>query len=155
MKHKPRRKKQLRAKEYEEEMRFEKATLEQKLKFEKRTGQKKEQDINAKMPKLVITKFKGTPADWLRFLVQFAAEVNATNFSQVTTFSYLKELLEPQVRSSTDDLPLTTVGYERAKNILKTKSGKESEIVNACLCKQHNVTSRDSRSKQYQSIVVL
>ena len=84
-----------------------------------------------KLPKVVITKFKGTPADWLRFGGQFEAEVGATNVSQITKFSYLKELLEPQVRSSIDGLPFTTEGYERAKNILKTKFGKESEIVNA------------------------
>ena len=58
---------QLREKRYEEEMRFEKAKLEQKLKFEKKTEEKKEQSINAKLPKLVITNFKGTPADWLQF----------------------------------------------------------------------------------------
>ena len=47
------------------------------------------------------------------------------------SFSYLKELLEPQVRSSIAGLPFTTEGYERAKNILTTKFEKESEIVNA------------------------
>ena len=122
---------QLREKRYEEEMWFEKAKLEQKLKFEKKTGEKKEQDINAKLPKLVITKFKGTPADWLQFWGQIAAEEDTTNVLQITKFSYLKELLEPQVRLSIDGLPFTTEGYERAKNILKTKFGMESEIVNA------------------------
>ena len=48
--------------------------------------------------------------------------------------------MEPQVRSSIDGLPFTTEGYERAKNILKTKFGKESEIING-LCEQHHVTS--------------
>ena len=81
---------QLREKRYDEEMRFEKAKLEQKLKYQKKTEEKKEQDINAKLPKLVITKFKGTPADWLRFWGQFAAEVDAANVSQITKFSYLK-----------------------------------------------------------------
>ena len=107
------------------------AVIKECKQVETQTEEKKEQDINAKLPKLVITKFKGTPADWLRFWGQFAAEVDATNVSQITKFSYLKELLEPQVRSSIDGLPFTTEGYERAKNILKTKFGKESEIVNA------------------------
>ena len=48
-------------------MRFEKAKLEQKLKYEKKIEEKKEKNINAKLPKHVIAKFKGTPADWLRF----------------------------------------------------------------------------------------
>jgi len=67
--------------------------------------------MNAKLPKLVITKFKGTPADWLRVCGQFAAEVDAANVSQITKFSYLKKLLELQVRSSIDALPFTTEGY--------------------------------------------
>ena len=58
---------------------FERAKLEQKLEFDKKTEEKKEQNINAKLPKLVSTKFKGTPTDWLRFWGQFVAEVNATN----------------------------------------------------------------------------
>ena len=71
---------QLREKKYEEEMRFEKAKLEQKLKYEKKIDEKKDQNINAKLPKLVITHFKGTPADWLRFWGQFSAEIDATYF---------------------------------------------------------------------------
>jgi len=112
---------QLREKKYEEEMRFEKAKLEQKLKYEKKIDEKKDQNINAKLPKLVITHFKGTPADWLRFSGQFSAEIDAADISKITKFTYLKELLEPHVRSSIDGLPFTTEGYERAKNILKTK----------------------------------
>ena len=113
-----------------EEMRFEKAKLEQKQKYERKIEEKKEQNINAKLPKLIITQFKGTPADWLWFWVQFTAEIEA-DVSQITKFSYLKELLEPQVQPSIDGLPLTTEGYERVKNILKTKFVKESKSVNA------------------------
>lgn len=54
---------QLREKRFDEEMGFEKAKLERKLKYEKKTEEKKEQNINAKLPKHVITKFKCTPAD--------------------------------------------------------------------------------------------
>ena len=51
---------QLREKSFDEEMHFEKAEQKQKLKYKTKT---EEQNINAKLPKLVITKFKGTPAD--------------------------------------------------------------------------------------------
>ena len=118
-------------------MQFEKAKLEQRLRYEKKIEesrkeiQSKQQTSNAKLPKLVITPFKGTFTDWLRFWNQFGAENDAADVSPVTKFSYLKELLEPKVRSAVDGLPLTSEGYERAKNILKTKYGKESEIVNA------------------------
>ena len=46
-------------------------------------------------------------------------------------FSYLKELLNPKVRACVDGLPFTMEGYERAKNILKSKYGKDSEVINA------------------------
>lgn len=49
----------------------------------------------------------------------------------VTKFAYLKDLLGPKVRQSVKRLPFSTEGYEQAKNILSTKYGKTSEIVNA------------------------
>ena len=49
----------------------------------------------------------------------------------VTKFAYLKDLLEPKVRTGIDGLPFSSEGYERAKNIIITKYGKTSEIVNA------------------------
>ena len=63
--------------------------------------------------------------------IEDRAEVNRAEVAQVTKFSYLKELLEPKVRTTIDGLPFKTEGYERDKNILKTKYGKTSEIVNA------------------------
>lgn len=42
---------QLRQKRYEMEMQFKKAKLEQKLTFENKTEEKKQQDINTKLPK--------------------------------------------------------------------------------------------------------
>ena len=62
-------------------------------------------------------------------------EVVAANVSQITKFYFLKELWEPQVRSSIDSLPFTTEGYKRAKNILKMRFGNESKIVNAYVSK--------------------
>ena len=41
------------------------------------------------------------------------------------------ELLEKEARTSIDGLPLSSEGYEWAKNILKTKYGKPSEVANA------------------------
>jgi len=86
---------------------------------------------NAKLPKLVITKFNGDYTDWQRFWSQFEAEIDRASVAGVTKFSYLKELVEPSVRATIDGLPFSTEGYERAKNILKDRYGKTSEIVNA------------------------
>ena len=87
--------------------------------------------VNSKLRKLVITPFNGTHADWLRFWNQFEAEIDSTQIPMVTKFSYLKELVEKKVRMSIDGLPFNSEGYERAKNILKSRYAKISEIVNA------------------------
>ena len=42
-----------------------------------------------------------------------------------------KSTVEPKVKTDIDGLPLTSEGYEKAKNILKSEYGKTSEIVNA------------------------
>ena len=128
---------EIRVRKYEKEMRFEKEKLEQRLKYEKqiednrKDQNKNDKSINAKLPKLVITTFKGTHADWLRFWNQFKAEIDSFDVSPITKFSYLKELVDPKVRSMIDALPFNSEGHLRAKNILTTKYGKESEIINA------------------------
>ena len=48
----------------------------------------------------------------------------------VTKFAYLKESLEPKVRAEIEGLPITTQGYQRAKNVLASEYGTTSEIVN-------------------------
>ena len=59
-----------------------------------------------RMPKLVITKFDGTPQDWLRFWGQFKSEIDESSAPEVTKFSYLKELVNLKVRNLIDGLPL-------------------------------------------------
>ena len=49
----------------------------------------------------------------------------------VSKFAYLKDLLEPEVRTGIDGLPFSSDGYEWAKNILITKYGKTTETVSA------------------------
>ena len=94
---------------------------------------------HARMPKLVISKFQGTHLDWFRFWNQFQAEIDSSSANQVTKFSYLKELLVPRVRLLVDGLPFSSEGYERAKNILTTKYGQASEVVNAYVQKISNL----------------
>ncbi|XP_028418013.1 uncharacterized protein LOC114543407 [Dendronephthya gigantea] len=124
-----------RRKRYEEEMALEGAKLEMKRKFERGLEEVKmksaSQCNSAKLPKLVISKFQGTHLDWQRFWGQFEKEIDKAEISPITKLSYLKELLIPKVRAFIDGLPFSTEGYERAKTILKTRYGKESEVANA------------------------
>lgn len=98
-----------------------------------------------------ITEFDGTFEQWLPFWNKYKAEVDSTDLPPVTKFAYLKELVEPKVRSNIDGLPFTTEGYERAKNILQSEYGKESEIIHAYV---NNImglpTITDSSPKQVE-----
>ena len=92
-----------------EEMKFQmRKKLEQETKYtDKAEGgklNKKDLATNEKLPKLVITKFKGAHLDWTRFWNQFEAEIDTANIPQITKFSYLKEMLQPNVRPSIDSL---------------------------------------------------
>ena len=70
------------------------------------------------MPKLVITKFDGTPQDWMWFWGQFKTQIDKSSAPAVTKFSYLKKLLVLKVRNLIDGLLFTAEGYQKAKDLL-------------------------------------
>ena len=119
------------AKQYEDQLRYDKALFEQKIELEKAIkpaiATKATKPERVRLPKLEITKFDGALENWLPFWNKFEAEIDSSDMVAVTKFA---ELLEPKVREGVDGLQFTTEGYERAKNILKTEYGKVSEIVN-------------------------
>jgi hypothetical protein len=88
-------------------------------------------NIQAKLPKLVITKFNGTFTDWNRFWGQFTESIDKSSLPAITKFSYLRELLDDKVRKAVGALPYSAEGYNRAVAILKEWYGKEREIVKA------------------------
>ena len=128
--------------EREEKIQFEVKLLETKLKLQaehetvtKSKSAEKTSGITigaqAKLPKLVISKFEGTYMDWPRFWGQFTENIDKTTATPITKFAYLRELLDAKVRRTVEALPFTPEGYNRAKSILQDKYGKESEIVKA------------------------
>ena len=129
-------KKKLEQKQHEE-MKIEEMRLQLRMEMEKQLGRnadrtsRPEATVNVKLPKMEITKFQGTHLDWQRFWNQFEAEIDKSSIAQISKFSYLKEMVVPKVRLTIDGLPFTTEGYERAKAILRSKYGEESEVVNA------------------------
>ena len=121
-------------KRIEEELIIEEAKIKRREELEKNVVQlakTEEKEIKVKLPKLEITKFKGTHLDWLRFWNQFENEIDKSHLSPVAKYSYLKEFVEPKVRSIIDGLPFTSEGYNRAKSILSAKYGKPTEVANA------------------------
>ena len=127
------RKKQLEFEQTQLEMKLanEKKIEEAKMSHAKTTEHSPHQMKTTKLPKLVISKFRGELTDWPRFWSQFEAEVDRAEVPGVTKYSYLKDLVYPKIRKEIDGLPFSSEGYERAKNILQRKYGKPSEVVNA------------------------
>ena len=107
-------------------MKYDKQLLEQKLEA---TLKERELTENpAKLPKLNRTRFNDKPHDWVRFKGQFSTMVDSQNVSPITTFSHLKELVEPHIRRVIDCLPFTEEGYKRGFKYLKEKYGHPSEV---------------------------
>ena len=109
------------------------AKTEQQARLSERElpGSGESSGLEVKLPKLVITKFDGTYQDWPRFWNQFRETIDKSSVSNVTKFSYLRELLDKKVKPEVEALPFTNEGYNRAKSILEAKYGKEFEIVKA------------------------
>ena len=116
----------------EEELKFHKAKMAMQAEIHTAPHpQKANSDIQAKLPKLVITKFDGSFMDWPRFWGQFSETIDKTGVASITKFSYLRELLDTKAKRTIEALPFTSEGYNRAKSMLLEKYGKESEIVKA------------------------
>ena len=124
---------------HEEELRRERSLHENRLKMQAELSTKpltntdtKELSSSstktAKLPKLVISRFGGSFTEWPKFWGHFTEAIDKSSIAAITKFTYLLELLEPNVKRSVESLPFTLEGYNRAKTILETKYGKESEI---------------------------
>jgi hypothetical protein len=78
--------------------------LEEKLQAELRMTEKKldmekaGRSTLAKLPKLKITQFNGTTADWVRFENMFITQVDSKPISDEEKFGYLLEMVSGKVR---------------------------------------------------------
>ena len=84
--------------EREERIKFEVKLHETKMKLQAELQAKSfnppkwtSEDLNlqAKLPKLVITKYNGSYADWPRFWGQFSETIDKTSVASITIFTYL------------------------------------------------------------------
>ena len=88
---------------YAEELAFEQKKLDLQQAQKKPTETARATSNVVKMPKLVITKFDGTPQDWMHFWGQFETQIDKLSAPAVTKISYLKELLVLKVRNLIGD----------------------------------------------------
>ena len=88
---------------YAEELAFEQKKLDLQQAQKKPMETARATSDAVKMPKLVITKFDGTPQDWMHFWGQFEMQIEKLSAPAVTKISYLKELLVLKVRNLIGD----------------------------------------------------
>ena len=112
----------------QEELKFHKAKIEMQAEIQVEPNPQQAtttpSDIQAKLPKLMITKFDGTYMDWPRFWGQFTEAIDKTGVQPITKFSYLRELLDVKVKRAIEALPFTAEEYNRAKSILSREVWK-------------------------------
>ena len=90
-------------------MKIQLETKEKELEMEKAT-----KSTRAKLPKLTISKFKGTSTDWIRFKSMFTSQIETQPISNVDKFSYLMELIGEKPMEIIGNIPMNDDGYIRA-----------------------------------------
>ena len=128
----------------EEQIQFETKLFETRMKYETELASAKvkalntipqnakgesQQNIRAKLPKLVISKFHGDFQDWQRFWGQFIETIDKTTMPPITKFTYLCELLDPKIKHIVDSLPFTAraiIGQNPSSKIILGKNRKLS-----------------------------
>ena len=103
-----------RKEDHERQMWQEKFEAELEMTHRRLELQKNARSTTAKLPKLRITPFKCTPADWVRFSNMFVTEVHAKLISAEEKFEYLLEMVSPKVRESIANLKSGEMGYKVA-----------------------------------------
>ena len=110
----------------QEKMEAEIKITEKKLEMENRA-----KSTVAKLPKLRISPFNGTAADWIRFENMFISQVHSKPISDEEKFGYLLEMVQRKVREKISNLKPSTPGYQTAWERLKKEYGHTALVVNA------------------------
>ena len=93
--------------------------------------EKEARSTSAKLPKLIITPFKGTPTDWVRFENMFITQVHNKSISAEEKFGYLLEMVNSNVRAKIANLKPGEIGHKIAWERLKSEYGQSKLVVNA------------------------
>ena len=88
--------------------------------------------VKAKLPKLVLPKFRGEVTTWMRFWYSYKSAVHDNvNLSKIDKFNYLRSLLEGAASQAIQGLALSSDNYDSAVEILEQRFGKTQQIISA------------------------
>ena len=86
----------------------------------------------AKLPKLILPKFRGDITKWISFWDWFNSAVHENKaFSLVDKFNYLNSLLEGPASRAIQGLSLTDANYKSAVQILQERFSRRQQIISA------------------------
>jgi hypothetical protein len=86
--------------------------------------------LRPKLPKLVLSKFKGNIANWTGFWDSYQVAVHDNPLlSPIDKFNYLNSLLEGAAARAIQGLSLTSANYEHAIVLLKERFGKPQRVI--------------------------
>ena len=80
---------------------------------------------------MIITPFKGTPTDWVRFENMFITQVHNKSISAEKKFGYLLQMVNSNVRAKIANLKPGETGYKIAWKRQKSEYGRSKLGVNA------------------------
>ncbi len=120
-----------RQEEHERKLWEEKLEAELRMTQQRMEIEKSARATTAKLPKLKITPFKGTPTDWVRFENIFLTQVHEKPITDEEKFGYLLEMVCQKVRDKIANLKPGEIGYKTAWDRLKKEYGQTKLVVNA------------------------
>lgn len=86
--------------------------------------------LRAKLPKLVLPKFKGDVTQWQGFWESYNSSVHTNpQLTQIDKFNHLHSLLEGQAARSIQGLTRTEANYNSAIDLLHKRFGKPQNII--------------------------
>lgn len=84
----------------------------------------------AKLPKLVLPKYKGAVTQWQNFWNSFNSSINVNpQLNKIDKFNHLHSLLEGQAARSIQRLPRSEANYDCAIDIFHKRFGKPQNII--------------------------
>ena len=122
-------------------------------------AKKNEKDVNVRLPKLELRKFKGDLMQWTEFWEQYHVSIHTNkNLRTLEKFTYLKGNLEGPPLTTIGPLALTEKNYEKAIGMLEDHCGRPDKIQEAHLRTMEEISpifeaSDEKRLRKFQEMI--
>ena len=136
--------------------------IEEKLKEQELSAifaKKNEKDVNVRLPKLELRKFKGDLMQWTEFWEQYRVSIHTNkNLGTLEKFTDLKGNLEGPPLTTIGPLALTEENYEKAIGMLEDCYGRPDKIQEAHLRTMEEISpifeaSDGKRLRKFQEMI--